>query len=264
MSAPIYSLTLHHLAPDAREASAGMADLEVARVSPEKLRTLLTALSEVATRHRTDYSVSPEIRIKTGKSELLIRARDGGLNLVSWDKTVGGQNLSVSDILAQLDQSGTDAPASAPNARTASAADLQAMGGNPAASRRNKIIMLVAAVVAINAFTAWNFIKPEPSFVPKHQVLPVAETREVLIKAAGEYETGSTSGDRRLIIQPDGSLILSTYGPRRTIVEQINRSAKGALYQGRPALVTSDPAMLEIKDGDTVVLYGNVYKRRSS
>jgi hypothetical protein len=27
------------------------------------------------------------------------------------------------------------------------------------------------------------------------------------------------------------------------------------LYDGRPALVTSDPSMLEIKDADTVVLY---------
>lgn len=263
MSAPIYSLTLHHLSPDAREASASMADLELARVGPDKLQVMLTALAEVATRHRTDYSVSPEIRIKSGKSELLIRARDGGLNLVSWDKTVGGQNLSVSDLIAQLDQSGTDSSAVVSKSRVDGSAAAQS-GGNPAASRRNKIIMLVAAVVAINAFTAWNLIKPEPSFVPKHQVLPVAETREVLIKAAGEYETGSTPGDRRLIIQPDGSLILSTYGPRRTIVEQINRSAKGALFDGRPALVTSDPAMLEIKDADTVVLYGNIYKRRSS
>jgi len=261
MSAPIYSLTLHHLSPDAREASSAMADLEVSRVNPEKLRVMLTALSEVATRHRTDYSVSPEIRIKTGKNELLIRARDGGLNLVSWDKTVGGQNLSVSDILAQLDQTGPGSSSAAP---MSSAAASPSGGGNPETARRNKIIMLVVAVVAINAFTAWNLIKPEPSFVPKHQVLPVAETREVLIRAAGEYETGSTPGDRRLIIQPDGSLILSTYGPRRTIVEQINRSAKGALFEGRPALVTSDPAMLEIKDADTVVLYGNVYKRRSS
>ncbi len=262
MSAPIYSLTLHHLSPDAREASAAMADLEVARVGPEKLRVMLTALSEVATRHRTDYSVNPEIRIKTGKSELLIRARDGGLNLVSWDKSVGGQNLSVSDILAQLDQSSADASSS--KSPVASSSDLRAVGGSSDKARRNKIIMLVTAFLAINAFTAWNFIKPEPSFLPKHQVLPVAETREVLVKAAGEYETGSTPGDRRLIIQPDGSLILSTYGPRRTIVEQINRSAKGALYGGRPALVTNDPAMLEIKDADTVVLYGNVYKRRSS
>lgn len=261
MSAPIYSLTLHHLSPDAREASSTMADLEVTRVNPEKLRVMLTALSEVATRHRTDYSVSPEIRIKTEKNELLIRARDGGLNLVSWDKTVGGQNLSVSDILAQLDQTGPGSSSAAPMSSVAAS---QSGRGNPETARRNKIIMLVVAVVAINAFTAWNLIKPEPSFVPKHQVLPVAETREVLIRAAGEYETGSTPGDRRLIIQPDGSLILSTYGPRRTIVEQINRSAKGALFEGRPALVTSDPAMLEIKDADTVVLYGNVYKRRSS
>jgi hypothetical protein len=61
--------------------------------------------------------------------------------------------------------------------------------------------MLVAAVVAINAFTAWNLIKPEPPSVPKHRVLPVAETRDVLIKAAGEYKTGSMPGDRRLTIQ---------------------------------------------------------------
>lgn len=258
MSAPVYSLTLHHLSPDAKEASAALADLEVSRVTPEKLRTMLTALAAVAVRHRTDYSVTPEIRIKTGRTELLIRARDGGLTLVSWDKKVGGQNLTVADVMAQLEQ----APAA--DAPTASSPRSAGKSGGAGLSGRGKIIMLVAAVVAINAFTAWNLLKPEPGFVPSHQLLPTDEARELLKRAAGEYETGSTPGDRRLIIQADGSLILSTYGPRRTIVEQLNRSAKGANIQGQVGLVTSDPSVLEIRDRDTVVLYGNVYKRRSS
>lgn len=259
MSAPVYSLTLHHLSPDAKEASAALADLEVSRVTPEKLRIMLTALAAVAVRHRTDYSVTPEIRIKTGRTELLIRARDGGLTLVSWDKKVGGQNLTVADVMAQLEQSpAADAPAATSSSSTAGKT------GGAGLSGRSKLIMLVVAVVAINAFTAWNLLKPEPGFVPDHQLLPTDEARELLKRAAGEYETGSTPGDRRLIIQADGSLILSTYGPRRTIVEQLNRSAKGANIQGQVGLVTSDPSVLEIRDRDTVVLYGNVYKRRSS
>ncbi|MCW5550136.1 MAG: hypothetical protein KIT44_14320 [Opitutaceae bacterium] len=260
MAAPIYSLTLHHLSPDAKEASAALADLEVSRVTPEKLRTMLTSLAEVAAKHRTDFSVTPEIRIKTDRSELLVRARDGGLTLVSWDKKVGGQNLTVADILAQLDQAATsDAPAGRPEQAAG-----RAVGGGKGLSPRSKIVLLVVAVVGINAFTVWNLLKPEPGFVPPHQLLPTDEARELLMRAAGEYETGSTAGDRRLIIQADGSLILSTYGPRRTIVEQLNRSAKGADISGQVVLVTSDPSVLEIRDRDTVVLYGNVYKRRSS
>ncbi|MEY3775843.1 MAG: hypothetical protein RLZZ129_2623 [Verrucomicrobiota bacterium] len=259
MASPVYSLTLHHLSPDAKEASAALADLEVSRVTPEKLRTMLTSLAEVAAKHRTDFSVTPEIRIKTDRSELLVRARDGGLTLVSWDKKLGGQNLTVADILAQLDQT---APSGVPAGRSEQAAG-RAVGGS-GLSGRSKIILLVAAVVAINAFTAWNLFKPEPGFVPPHQLLPTDEARALLMRAAGEYETGATAGDRRLIIHADGSLILSTYGPRRTIVEQMNRSAKGANIQGQVVLVTSDPSVLEIRDRDTVVLYGNVYKRRSS
>ncbi len=262
MDAPTYSLTLHHLAPDAREASARMADLELPRVGADKLRSLLNELAAVAVRHRTDGSVSPEIRIRIERTELLVRARDGALHLVSWDKSFGGQNLTVAEIMAQLERA-----ASAPGVASAAPASAagRASGVRAGKSGRGKIVLLIAAVVAVNAFTAWNLLKPETDgFLPAHKSLPTEETRELLTRAAGEYETGSRQGDRRLIIQPDGSLILSTYGPSRTIVEQINRSAKGARYEGQPALVTSDPAMLEIRDRDTVVLYGNVFKRRSS
>jgi hypothetical protein len=256
-----YILTLHHLSPDAKEASSRSADLELPRVNPEKLRALLEALAGVATRHRTDLSVSPEIRIKHGRDEVLVRAKDGGLNIVSWDKKLTGTNLAVDEILARL--AALTSPEAAAAAPVRSAPVVAAPAGQ-GLSGRAKLILLVAAFVALNGFTAWMLMKPPETLLPDYDLLPSTDSRELLVKAAGEYETGSKEGDRRLIIQPDGSMILSTYGPRRQIIEQLNLSAQGALTAGRPVLLTSDPDLMEIKDADTVVLYGNIYKRRSS
>jgi len=45
------------------------------------------------------------------------------------------------------------------------------------------------------------------------------------------------------------------------IAEEIIRTARGALQEGKPALATSDPYVMVIKDADNVVLYGQNYKR---
>ena len=80
---------------------------------------------------------------------------------------------------------------------------------------------------------------------------------------AGDYETGTREGDRRLTIQPDGALQLSKYGQKRTVVEENSKTVRGALTSGKSALLTNDPYLLEIRDPNTVVLYGDTYKRKS-
>ena len=78
---------------------------------------------------------------------------------------------------------------------------------------------------------------------------------------AGEYHTGTQEGDRRLIIGPDGTMRIAKFGKDQSIAEEIIRTARGAQLDGQPAIATSDPYVMTIKDADNVILYGQNYKR---
>jgi hypothetical protein len=56
---------------------------------------------------------------------------------------------------------------------------------------------------------------------------------------------------------------MSKYGQKRAIIEENNKTVRGALTSGKQALLTNDPYLVEIKDTNTVVLYGDTYKRKN-
>jgi hypothetical protein len=55
---------------------------------------------------------------------------------------------------------------------------------------------------------------------------------------------------------------MSKFGPKKAILEETTKTARGGLTDGRAALITSDPDIISIKDADTVVLYGTTYHRK--
>jgi len=264
MAAPLYSITLHHLAADATAAGLQHPDQQLTGVSVEKLRTLLTALGEAGTKLASDDLAAPEIRIKTPREQLRVRPGNGGrLRLVTWDTKVGGMNFTVDEVLERLDGPPTEAAAAAAAIRRASASPIPpaTKGGMP---RWIKITALAVLIAGINATTIWFMLRPAPTLLPEYRLMSDSDGRKLLLDAAGEYETGGREGDRRLIIQPDGGLILSTYGTKRKIIEETTLRSRAARTNGKPALLTSDPYLLEVKDANTVVLYGNAYRRRQS
>ncbi len=256
MAPTSYNLTLHHLAPEAKAAGLQYPDLEVPGVSVEKIRTLLVALSKAGAKLAPDDLSSPEIRIKTAREVLRVRPSAGGLRLVSWDTKIGGSDFSVDQVIEHLDGPRPEA----------SAATRQSASPMPSSRlpRWAKIAALAVAIIAINVTTLWFLLRAPPTLLPEYDLLPDTDAQKLLLAAAGEYETGGHEGDRRLIIQPDGSMILSTYGAKRKIIEEVTLRSRGARTSGRPALLTSDPYLLEVKDANTVILYGNAYRRRQS
>ena len=130
-------------------------------------------------------------------------------------------------------------------------------GGVP---RWVKVTVLAVLIVGFNGATAWMLLRPPPSVVPKHELLPDFESRALLQKVSGVYETGKDEGDRRLEIDPTGILHLAKFGPQHAILEERKKTARGALVNGRTALVTAD-GVVEIKDTQTVVLFGTTYHR---
>lgn len=264
MATSNYSVTLHHLAPGAKAAGLAYPDEQLPAVSIGQLRELLYALSEVSANLTIYEPSTPEIRIKSDRDAFVIRTRYRRLCFVGWETILRGEEHSVSYILSTI--TGTAEPTkAAPKAERSAAAS--PTGGSAAAAQSGgiprwiKITVMTVLILGLNGITAWMLLRPPPTMLPKHAVVSESETRALLIKAAGEYETGSQEGDRRLVIETDNTLRLAKFGPQRTILEERTKPIRGAMVNGKLALVTPD-AVLGIVDADTVTLYGGTYKRK--
>lgn len=259
MTSQTFQITLHHLSLDAKAASASQPDHDLPKVTVEKLRELLVALAATAANLPAVSEASPEIRIRAGKDTLQVRVSEGQLRFVSWETKTGGVGLNVDQIIARVCFS---APRSEPvPIRPARIhAPVEAPERIP---RWLKVTGLIAAIVAINCTSVWMLLKPPPDLLSEFELLPAAASQELLTMVAGDYETGAREGDRRLTIQADGAIQLSKYGQKRLVVEENTKTVRGALTSGKPALLTDDPYLLEIKDPNTVVLYGDTYKRKN-
>jgi hypothetical protein len=264
MATPVYSVTLHHLAPGATVAGLAYPDEQLPAVSPTQLREMLFALSEVAA-HLTIYEPSsPEIRVKTDRDVFTIRTRNRQLCFVGWEAILRGEEHSVSYILTSITgtsvivEPGRAAPKVERHFIPTHSTPPMPTGGAP---RWAKMAVLATLIVGFNATTVWMLMRPTHAPVPKHELLADAESHNLLAKVAGKYQTGTQPGDRQLVIEADGTLHLAKYGLQQSVAEEKTKSARGAIVGGRAALITSDPAVLVIKDADTVVLYGSTYRR---
>jgi len=270
MAAPTYSVTLHHLAPSAREAGLQYPDELLSAVSVEQLTDLLQSLEELAGRLTIYEPSAPEIRIKTEREILVVRTRYRRLCFVGHETALRGEVHDISYILGTI--TGHSTPITRPviNPRTferpPSAIPLRPLsrGGETGGGGFPdwiKIALLVAVSLACVGSGVWMLFRPARSLAPKFTLMPATEAVTLLVRVAGQYQTGDQSGDRRLIIGPDGTLRIAKYGAEQAIAEEIIRTARGATQDGKPALVTSDPYVMLINDADTVTLYGQLFKR---
>lgn len=266
MAAANYSVTLHHLAPGATAAGLQFPDEQMPSVTPAQLREMLNALSVVAAGLTIYEPSNPEIRIKTDRDVFVVRTRYRQLCLVGWETSLRGEEHSVPYILTTVAGGAAEVsrfvPAKVervPSAPPSGDAKAPGAGG----SRRTKLAIMAVLILGFNAATAWMLFKPVPTLTPGYTLMGDTESRTVLIKAAGDYSTGMQPGDRHLKIAPDGTLTFSKYAAAQALVEPRVRPASGAIVSGQPALVTSDknPAVVEIKDADTVVCTNTTYRR---
>jgi hypothetical protein len=259
MTPQTFHLILHHLSPDAKAASAAQPDHELPKVTVERLRELLVALAATAGHLPAVSEAAPEIRIRAGKDTLEVRVRDGQLRFVSWETKAGGVGLNVDQIIARV-------CFSAPRSEPAPLRPVRVHAPAPTSEklpRWLKVSGLIVSIFLINGISVWMLLKPPPDLLSEFELLPTAASHELLAMVAGDYETGAREGDRRLTIQPDGTMQMSKYGQKRAIIEENNKTVRGALTSGKQALLTNDPYLVEIKDTNTVVLYGDTYKRKN-
>jgi len=265
MAANTYSVTLHHLAPGAAAAGLGYPDEQLSSVTPAQLTEMLETLAEVASRLTIYEPSTPEIRIKTDREVYVVRTRYRHLCFVGREAVLRGEEHSVAYIMATI--SGLAEPeVKTVTARvferpsSAGPAHPMAGGGFPDWA---KIALMLILSAGFLAGAGWLLFRPARSLAPKFDLMSPVESIALLSRVAGEYRTGTQEGDRRLIVGSDGTLRIAKYGPAQAIAEEIIRTARGAQQAGQPALATSDPYLMTIKDNDNVILYGQNYKRVS-
>ncbi|HWA24435.1 MAG TPA: hypothetical protein VG734_02085 [Lacunisphaera sp.] len=264
MAAPVYSVTLHHLAPGAAAAGLGYPDEQMPSVSATQLADLLHALAQVASRLTIYEPSTPEIRIKTDREVYVVRTRYRRLCFVGREAALRGEEHSVDYIMGTI--TGLAEPevkTIAPRVFERPTASSPAMrvpvsAGFPEWAKIALLLVISAAAVGSGV---WMLFRPARSLAPKYELMSASDSSSLLSRVAGEYQTGNQEGDRRLIVGPDGTLRIAKYGPAQAIAEEIIRTARGAQQNGQPALATSDPYLMIVKDADNVILYGQNYKR---
>jgi hypothetical protein len=264
---PTYSVTLHHLAPGAVAAGLAYPDEQLTAVSLAQLRDMLYALGEVAS-HLTIYEPStPEIRIKTDRESFVVRTRYRRLCFVGYEAALRGEEHSVAYILTTI--TGTTEVAKAPEPRTERPATTSPFttvtvpadaGGVP---RWVKIAVMAVIIIGCNGTAAWLLLRPPATLAPKFTLMTPAESAALFGRVAGEYRTGSQEGDRRIIIDATGTARLAKFGPNQSLTKPVSKPVRAALVDGQPALMTGDPAAITLKDSDTILFFGNTYKRHA-
>ena len=266
ITAPTYSVTLHHLAPGALAAGLAYPDEQLAAMPLPQLRELLYAFTELALRLTIYEPALPEIRIKTDRESFTIRTRYRKLWFVGYESSLRGEEHSVAHILTTITGRAETAKAPEPRAErstpasVAAAASAEETGRFP---RWLKIAVMAVIIIGCNAGAAWMLLSPPKTIAPKFSLMTPAESVALLGRVAGEYRTGSQEGDRRIIIEPTGTARLAKFGPNQAITQPTTKPIRGAIVDGRPALITNDPAAIVLKDADTILLFGNTYKRHN-
>lgn len=264
-AAPTYHVTLHHLAPGAVEAGLAYPDEPLPAVPLPQLREMLYALSEVASRLTIYEPSAPEIRIKTDREAFVVRTRYRRLWFVGYESSLRGEEHSVAFILTTI--TGNTETAKAPEPRVERPSLSPVISITPDETGRFprwlKIAVMAVIIIGCNATAAWMLLSPPKTIAPKYSLLTPAESVALLGRVAGEYRTGSTEGDRRIILDPTGTARLAKFGPNLSVTQPVTKIVRGALVDGQPALVTDDPAAVVLKDADTIVFFGNTYKRHN-
>lgn len=256
---PTFPVLLHHLAPDASSAGADQPDVQLEEVPLPRLCELLAAFERLA--GRTPANAAPEIRLKTAREMLIVRAASDGLRLISWESPLGGTPMTAAAIGASLVK--PVAPPRPPAPEPAAAAPAERDEAPPFFSNWVKAALLLACILALNAYTVWRLARPEaPEFLPTYEVLPHEEGRHILSAAAGEYQTGRKPGDRVLFLSANGYLRLGTYGPAEDIREESVQFARAAKLGDKVYILTSENIPFEVRSDNALELFGTVYKRR--
>jgi hypothetical protein len=261
----LFTVILRHLSSDGKKAGADVPNAELYYMSVKQLRALLESANAVAP--TVEYPAEPELRITGSTGKFVVRVKGGQLHLVSWSSAHKGGVVTPAQVIEAVgggdkaeDAGSSTSKSRAPMKTPAKAA--AAKGGSGSDWREKlTLVALGIAIVGVNCFTVWFVTRPPRSLTGEYRLLPAEEAQQVLQDVAGAYETGRSSGDRRIEISKDGNVNRLKFGSGGSIKETQNFTVKPAVAAGNKALLTSRKSLMTIKDPTQLTLYGDTYKK---
>jgi hypothetical protein len=126
-------------------------------------------------------------------------------------------------------------------------------------------VALVCAGVVLMVFALKPLFESQKAGRPDDItfVIGAAELASRRTAVVGIYATGQTLGDRHMMVSPDGHIVFSELGPRQSIGAGADSYRIGERNQ-RTCLVTPRSGVIEAVDADTLLYYGDVYRRIKS
>lgn len=259
----LFTLNLKHLSSDCKKAGAELANAELYYISVKQLGVLLKSLHDIAP--KVEPPTEPEMRITGPTGTFLVRVKAGQMHLVSWSSAHKGGVVTPDQVLEAVGSGGGGDDEASAAAEPARKRPKAVPAKAPAASKSNDkltMIVLTLAILGVNSFTVWFVTRPPRSVTAAYALLSAEESERVLTEIAGNYETGKNSGDRRIELKRDGSMQRLKFGAAGAVKERQAFAVKGAETAGKKALLT-DPrkSLITVKDAQSLVLYGDTYKK---
>jgi hypothetical protein len=251
--APTFTITLHHLAPGAKQAGVTFPDTELPGVSEKKLHELIRQLGSLASTNLG--SAAPEMRVAAPLGQFVVKISEGRLRVNSWAIKIGGANLSPDQIFGVI--TGAGAEAEVPAAEV-----YEVMGKR---SRGGIIALLVVLTVGINALTAWMLTQPQPPapMLPDFTPLAREPAERFVAEIAGEYRTGPGEGARGLKVGKDGRVHWVRFGPAGAVAEDTEVAVKPVQSRSKPALLADGRTLIETDATASLVFYNEIYRRKA-
>ena len=247
-----FNVALHQLSPDAKRAGKDFPDVELAQVNVKKIRELIRALAKAAAQDLG--GAVPELRVHAPHGRFIVQIRDGRLHINSWDIKVGGSDQSPDQIFGLI--AGVEATLGGEASGLA--------GPITPRSRRLVLGLIIVGIIASNVFTAWYAMREPPNpFLPDFTLLEPEQADRLFVELVGEYQTGTTEGDRALVVAADHRVRWMKFGPKGSIAETVDVKVQAVRARGARALLADDRALIDVPAPASLLFYNETYRRKA-
>ena len=254
----MFKLTTHHLSPDGRSADSALGDQPRGEVDAAALTGLLGNFRQLdpAQNHTHD----PHLDVQGPGGRFIIRLNHGKLYAYNpRDTSQPAIELEVPALIDLVTGSSQARPVAADDAPQWTAEDERLARK---ATRRGLVLLTVGLV--LNAAAVYLFLQSEPNDPPVAYE-PVTDGGTIETQRhqlAGLYATGTEPGARRILVRNDGSLSLQELGAGpKGIASESPESYILGRYNGRPCLVVGTTGRIDVPADDTLVYFGDTYRR---
>jgi hypothetical protein len=248
----------YRLSQDLRRAGTDFQEYDLGSLSPEQLSHLLEVFRHLDPVQNLE--AEPYLSVSAPAGRFSLRTEGGRILLADEINTsLGSNEVAIPILLEILTRQPTGAPF-----LVQSDPVLEGMEGRKTRPMHQIIagVMLLLGL-GLNGYTVYSAfyvddINLSPPLTLVTDPRAAAEKRDAL---AGSYATGSMAGDRIILISADGTLRLQEIGSKGGIRrETLHKFSIGTRDQ-KLYLGLKPRGQIEVGNRDTLVLYGDSYRR---